>query len=338
MKKVVRPLIALAILGLAAGLWWSDIPERLGWREAEDAPLTLYGNVDIRQVDLGFRVSGRIGEMAVEEGEAVSAGDVLARLEGQPYRDQVRQAEAEVARAAAILADLEAGPRPAEIAQARALVAERQASLDAAEETFSRQARLVRTGAVTEAAYDAAQADRSEAAARLVSAERALDLLLAGAREQEIEAARAGLEAARASLALAETNLADTILAAPGDGVILTRVHEPGAVIMAGETVYTVTSREPVWVRAYIPEPDLGRIHPGMAAEVVTDTRPDEPYRGHVGFISPQAEFTPRSVETPELRTDLVYRLRVIVDDPDQGLRQGMPVTVRFPDARRTEQ
>ncbi len=129
----------------------------------------------------------------------------------------------------------------------------------------------------------------------------------------------------------AETALADTAIAAPADGTILTRIREPGAIVGAGASVYTLALDRPVWVRAYVAEPDLGRVHPGQRALVYTDSRPDAPYPGQIGFVSPTAEFTPKSVQTTELRTDLVYRLRVVVGEPDDGLRQGMPVTVRIP-------
>ena len=110
--------------------------------------------------------------------------------------------------------------------------------------------------------------------------------------------------------------------------MILTRIQEPGAIVAEGAPVYTLSLTAPVWVRTYVAEPDLGRIHPGMPAAVTTDSAPDKVYAGQIGFISPVAEFTPKTVETTSLRTDLVYRLRVIVDNPDNGLRQGMPVTV----------
>jgi HlyD family secretion protein len=125
--------------------------------------------------------------------------------------------------------------------------------------------------------------------------------------------------------------LADTKLAAPADGIILSRVREPGAILGPSDVVYVLSLTQPVWIRAYIAEPQLGRIHPGMAVTVASDTPPHHAYHAHVGFISPVAEFTPKSVETAELRTDLVYRLRLIVDDADPALRQGMPVTVSVP-------
>ena len=331
-----RPLVAAVILLAAAGAvaWQFGLAERLGFGDDGDAPLTLYGNVDIRQVELGFRVSGRIERMRYEEGDPVEAGALLAALDSRPFRDDVRRAEAEVAAQAATLAKFEAGSRPEEIAQARATVAEREATLVNARRLLERRERLVQSSAVSAAAYDDARAAAEEAEARLRVAEEALDLALSGFRDEDIAVARANLDSARARLASAETALADTELSAPVDGIILARVREPGAIVSAGATVYTLSLTEPVWVQAYVAEPDLGRIHPGMPAEVVTDTRPERPYRGQIGFISPVAEFTPKSVQTEALRTDLVYRLRVVVENPDKGLRQGMPVTVRLPEVQ----
>ena len=325
-------VLALIAIGIAA--WRFGLVERLGLGRDDDAPLTLYGNVDIRQVELGFRVPGRIERMLFEEGDPVAVGAVVATLDKRPYQDDVRQATAEVAAQAANLAKLEAGSRPEEIAQARATVAEREASLANAQRLLERREQLVGTGAVSKAAYDDARAAAAEAKARLAVARQALELELSGFRKEDVAVARANLESARARLAAAETALADAELHAPADGIILARVRESGAIVSAGGTVYTLSLTEPVWVRAYVAEPDLGRIHPGMAAEIVTDTRPGRPYRGQIGFISPVAEFTPKSVQTPELRSDLVFRLRIVVENPDKGLRQGMPVTVRLPEAR----
>ena len=151
-----------------------------------------------------------------------------------------------------------------------------------------------------------------------------------GPRREDIDAARAQLRAEEASVSQAERRLADSDLFAPGAGEILTRARERGAIVSAGETVFTLTLSSPVWVRTYVNEIDLGRVQPDMPAFVRTDSAPGKIYKGHVGFISPTAEFTPKSVETRELRTDLVYRLRIVVDNPDGALRQGMPVTVRF--------
>jgi HlyD family secretion protein len=329
MRRAIRILLALAVVaGIAGFAYW------FYWlrpEETRNARLVLYGNVDIRQVDLGFRVAGRSAEMRFEEGDVVTAGQVMAVLDKRPFEDDVRLAEADVAAQTATLEKYEAGSRPAEIAQARALVAERKATLDNAVLVLKRQEELVKRGNVSQQAYDNALAQKNEVQAQLQSARAALELAVEGFRKEDIAAARANLQMAEARLASAETNLADTAIAAPADGVILTRIQEPGAIVAAGAPVYTLSLRNPVWVRAYVREPDLGRVHPGMRALVTTDTAPQHPYHGHIGFISPVAEFTPKTVETTALRTDLVYRLRVIVDDPDESLRQGMPVTVTLP-------
>jgi HlyD family secretion protein len=146
----------------------------------------------------------------------------------------------------------------------------------------------------------------------------------------------ANLREAEAALGVAKTNLRETEIFCPSDGIILTRIREPGTVVKEADPIYTLSLLSPVWVRAYVSEPNLGKIYPNMPAEIYTDTHGGKVYHGHIGFISPVAEFTPKTVETTQLRTDLVYRLRIIADNPDQGLRQGMPVTVKLlnPNAR----
>lgn len=330
MKRVVIILALVLIVGAAAA-WALDLPARLGWRADEAQTLTLYGNIDIRQVELGFRVAGRIDAMKFEEGESVKAGTLLAQLDARPYEDKVRAAEAQLAEQAATLQKVVAGPRAAEIAQGRANLAERQADLVNAQQAYERARKLRPAGAISQAALDDAQAAQGMAIARAAAAKQALALLEEGSRPEDIAAARANVLLAQANLAAAQTDLADTRLVAPDDGIILSRVREPGAIVAPSDIAYVLSLTKPVWVRAYIDEPELGRIHPGMAVTVTSDTAPQHAYHAHIGFISPVAEFTPKSVETPELRTDLVYRLRVIVDDADQGLRQGMPVTLQVP-------
>lgn len=329
-----RVLIAVAVV-LVAGLVYaagrSDLPVKLGIAKAKDPHVALYGNVDIRQVELGFRVSGRIAQMKFEEGESVTAGTKLAELDARSYQDTVRGAEAEVARRNALLARFQAGSRPAEIQQAQARVSEVTADLERARQDLARQQLLVREGASTAVQREHAEAAFAMATARLESTTKGLQITREGARREDIAEAKAGLAAAEASLAAAQTSLFDSVLSAPSDGVILSRVREPGAIVGPSDIVYVLSLLKPVWVRAYIAEPLLGRVHPGMEVSVFSDTRPGKAYKGRIGFISPVAEFTPKSVETPELRTDLVYRMRVIVEDADQGLRQDMPVTVRLP-------
>ena len=328
-KRLPRVLVLLIAASVAG--WWFGLPARLGWTSKPTDHLTLYGNVDIRQVQLGFRVSGRIEKTLVDEGDAVKAGTVIARLDAQPYEDRLRAAEAQVALQRATLAKLRFGPRLAEIAQARAAHAERIAERRNAELAFDRNDRLRPSGVVAQATLDQARAARDMASARVDSTREALRLLEEGTRPEDIDAARAALQAAEADLATATISVHDTQLVAPADGVILSRVREPGAIVSPSDIVYVLSLSMPVWVRTYVAEPYLGKLHPGMIVEVMSDSAPAHPYRGTIGYVSPVAEFTPKAVETPELRTDLVYRLRVIINQPDTGLRQGMPVTVRIP-------
>jgi HlyD family secretion protein len=224
------------------------------------------------------------------------------------------------------------GNRAEEIAQSRAQVELAKANLANAEGTFKRQLDLARTSVISKQDYDNATMTRDVDKAQLASVQANLDLENAGWRVEDIEAARAQVDTARANLQSAQRNLSDCQLVAPTDGYIITRALEPGAIVAAGTNAYSMCLYSPVWIRTYIDESDLGRIYPGMKALVYTDTNPNKPYEGQIGFISPIAEFTPKTVETRELRTDLVFRLRVIIQNPDRYLRQGMPVTVKLLD------
>jgi HlyD family secretion protein len=323
MKKRLL-LIVVLLAAAAAGIWhFQGRPDR-----SADV-LRFSGNVDIREVNLGFRVPGRLAEVLKEEGEEVRAGELLAHLDREPFLREVEEARARVGAARAQLELLEAGHRPEEIAQARAVVREREATRANAERVYRRQEDLLADNAVAIQERDDAQARFNEADARLLSAREQLRLLEAGFRIEEVAAAQAELARAEAALAGATLRLEDTALKAPSDGVVLTRAQEAGAILAAGTPVFTISLNSPVWVRAYVSEPQLGRLRPGMPMAIYTDSAPDQPYLGHVGYISPRAEFTPKQVETAELRTSLVYRFRVVVENPDAGLRQGMPVTVR---------
>jgi HlyD family secretion protein len=268
--------------------------------------------------------------MRHEEGDGVHAGDVIAVLDQSPYQDQVDYAKAQLAQQVANLTKEQNGNRAQEIAQARAQVELAKANLANAEQTLKRQLDLARNSVISKQDYDNATMIRDVDKAQLASAQANLDLQNAGWRVEDIEAARAQVDNARANLQSAQLNLSDCQLVAPTDGYIITRALEPGAIVAAGTTAYSMCLYSPVWIRTYIDERDLGRIYPGMKALVFTDTNPNKPYEGQIGFISPIAEFTPKTVETRELRTDLVFRLRVIIQNPDRYLRQGMPVTVKL--------
>lgn len=321
-KKLAVALAVVVVACIALYALWDRGRDR-------DQPLTLYGNVDIREVELGFRQSGRLASLSVDEGDAVEAGQVLAMLDSEPFEEALAAAQAQVAEAEAELDKQLSGNRSQDIGRAQASRDEAEAVLREAESHFVRQSRLLDSGATSQRSVDSARAARDQARALLDAAGQALDLQREGARREDIAAAQARLATARASLAQAETALADTRLTAPEAASVLTRAREPGSMLSQGEAVYTLSLRDPVYVRAYVAEPDLGRLPAGAAVEVLTDSS-DKVYRGQVGFVSPRAEFTPKSVETTDLRTDLVYRLRIVIADADEGLRQGMPVTVQL--------
>ena len=322
MSKPLRIVILLIVLlggGAAAFVYFSSEPPA--------GRLTLYGNVDIREVDLGFRVQGKLEEMRVEEGDGVRAGDVVALLDCAPYRQELAAARARSGKVAALLQKLKNGSRPQEIQGGEAQVAEAEAAYTNALRDLKRQEELVAGNATSRKAYEQATARHDETAARLQAARERLALLKEGSRHEDITAGEAELKEAEAQLQLASIRVEDCSLKAPSDGVIAGRIREPGAIVSPAMAVYTLSLPDPVYIRAYIGEPDLGDIAPGTRVEITTDSKATV-YRGTVGFISPRAEFTPKSVETPELRTDLVYRLRIVARDTDNGLRHGMPVTI----------
>lgn len=329
-KTIGKRLAVLLVLAAAAAggyRYYQTLPKI---EESDPGHLVLHGNVDVREADLGFNSTGRVSEMLVEEGDEVRRGQVLASLDSAQQEARVEAARAQVAARQAMLDRLLAGSRPEEIRFARAQMAALKAELADARAQLKRVEKLAANQFASEQTLDSARARVSALVARLDAARQTLSLTVQGPRDEDIAEARATLRGAEADLALAQEQLAQTRLEARDDGVVTTRVVEPGAVVLPNTTVYTVALTSPVWVRTYVAEPDLGRIFSGQSARVFTDSRPDRPYDGQVGYISPVAEFTPKAVETPELRTSLVYRLRVVVRNPDRGLRQGMPVTVRI--------
>lgn len=326
-----RMIIGVSAVLILAIVGWLLYRQFAGTRNDR---LILHGNVDIRQVNLGFRVSGRLKEMKSEEGDPVQTGDVIAVLDDGPYQDQVRLAEAQVAQAQANYNKMVNGFRKEEIEQARAQLAQAEANYDNAVRTFEREDKLLQTHAISQSDYDAATSSRDSLKAMVQSAQANLNLELAGNRKEDIDNAKAQLDNAQANLDNAKRNLTDCQLHASVDGVVITRAVEPGTIVATSTIVYSVCETSPVWIRTYVDERDLGRIYPGMKALIYNDTYPNHPYTAQVGFISPVAEFTPKNVETRELRADLVYRLRVILEKPDRYVRQGMPVTVQLLEER----
>jgi HlyD family secretion protein len=329
MKKAkIVPLAAvLAIVGLSgAGLWW--------WMGRGPHPadqLVLHGNVDIRQVQLAFNDSGRIEQMLVQEGAQVGKGQLLAVLDMTRLQHQVDQEQGQVAAQRQVVAALEAGTRPEEIRRDRAAVEAAAAQAQNAQRSYERTRQLAEQHFLPKQQLDDARTAADAALAQLKAARETLALAVAGPRKEDIAAARATLKALEAALALGQRELADASLYAPGAGVVQDRLMEPGDMASPQQPVYTIALTDPLWVRAYVSEPELGKVRLGMRAEASTDSYPGKRYRGWVGFISPTAEFTPKTVETAELRTSLVYQVRVYVCNPRGELRLGMPATVTIP-------
>lgn len=276
MKK--RAIVAILILLIIAAAVYL-----LTKKKPNPDELTLYGNIEIRQVDLSFQVPGQISLMLKEEGDSVKKGELVALLDDKDYKSNLEKAAADVLKTSALSKD--ASSKYA-----------RQAPLWA-DSTVSKQEcdTLLNTKNKTKADYDAAVAQKT----------------------------------------FAKNQLDYTKIYAPDDGTITVRVQEPGATVNKGQVVYTIAKTKPVWIRAYVNESDLGNIKYGMKARVLTDSKDpktgqNREYEGRIGYISPVAEFTPKTVESTDLRTDLVYRIRVYVDEIDDFLRQGMPTTIKI--------
>ncbi len=278
---------------------------------------------------LAINGSERIARLLVEEGDLVEPGQLMAELELERFQLAVARAQAQVDTQRQVVARLEAGTRPEEIREAEAALAAAQATLDDAEATLTRVMALFEKEASTQQDIDDARSKRDTAAANVRYAQAALDLAKAGPREEDIAEARAVLKRLDVELAQARHDLKDASLHAPSRAIVQERILEVGDMASPQKPVFTLALVDPVWARVYVSEPDLGRIHEGMPATITTDSFPGKEYAGWVGFISPTAEFTPRPVETTELRTKLVYQVRVFAKNPNNELRLGMPVTVR---------
>ncbi|MEK7438292.1 MAG: efflux RND transporter periplasmic adaptor subunit [Pseudomonadota bacterium] len=323
-RRILLALLALIVLGAAGVLYRQRAQDDL----APATTLTLYGNVDIRQVQLAFNGSDRIERMLVTEGDRVRRGQLLASLDTSRLQHNASALEAQLAAQRQVLARLKAGNRPEEILKARADAEAAGIDADNAERTYRRLKELVARKFVAQQQADNAKAAADAARARYQAAQATRRLAELGPRKEDVAAASATRDAGEATLALARRQLADYSLYAPADGVIQNRMLEPGDMASPQLAVYTLALSDPVWIRAYVQGTDLGKIHQGMRAAVSTDSYPGKRYRAWLGYISPSAEFTPKSVETTEVRSNLVYQVRVYVCNPQNELRLGMPATV----------
>lgn len=290
--------------------------------------LTLYGNIDIRQVELSFREPERIAQILVQEGERVKAGQLLATQVLTGYQYQVELVAARLEAQRHQLDKLLHGSRPQEIGIARNDVKAAEASVTLAQKELQRLKTLAIKKLASPQSVDKAKAAYDSATENLQALKEQYALAKIGPRAEDIQAARAQLKAEQASLQLAQKSLQDAHLLAPSDAVVQNRILEPGDMANAQTPVLTLALHNPLWARTYVEERDLGKLRHGMPALVSSDSFPSKQYKGWIGYISPTAEFTPKAVETTELRTSLVYQLRVYVCNPQDQLRLGMPVTV----------
>jgi len=327
MKKKIIPLIIVLLLAGGGGWLWL---QRHATGQSPNQ-LTLYGNVDIREAQLAFNASEHVESILVEEGDHVKRGQLLAQLHTPLLKAQRDKAQALVEAARQNLAKLNAGSRPEEIDKGRALLEAVQARAKSAHDSARRVQKLLPKKLASEEAVENARAAANVADADAKAAQKSLALLLAGPRIEDIAVAKAQLSARKAELALAQQHLDDASLLAPESGVIRNRILEPGDMATPQKPVLTLAFTNPVWVRAYLPETYLGKVKPGMKAQILSDSYPGKRYEGWVGYISPTAEFTPKNVQTPELRTRLVYSVRIYACNPQEELRLGMPATVVIP-------
>ncbi|NOZ38456.1 MAG: HlyD family efflux transporter periplasmic adaptor subunit [Gammaproteobacteria bacterium] len=323
-KTVFLAIVPLALAAIAIAVFLSQPQHEQG----DDQTLHLYGNVAIREAQLAFNSSEHIAEIHVQEGDRVSKGQLLAHLHTELLEAQRDEVQAALLAQQQVLAKLEAGSRPQEIRKAQAELKAARATAKAAVDSYKRKAQLLERKLASPEDVENARSLADAAAARMEAAQQALALLQAGPRKEDIAVARAQLVAREAGLVLARQRLEDANLYAPADGIIRNRILEPGAMAFPQTPVLTLAFINPVWVRAYLPEPALGQVALGAKALIHTDSYPDKVYQGWVGYISPSAEFTPKNVQTPELRTRLVYSVRIYACNPQGELRLGMPVTV----------
>ncbi|WP_025039596.1 HlyD family efflux transporter periplasmic adaptor subunit [Nitrosospira briensis] len=327
MKKRLVLVAVLVIIVAVTAVWYFT-------RQQNDSDtLVLFGNVDIRQVSLAFNGSERVADMRVQEGDRVETGQILATLDTRTLSLQIAQAEAQINVQDQALLRLRNGTRPEEVAQAKAEVAAARADADLAAQLLKRLQNIEHAAdqAVSQQDLDSARSRQRVAQAQLENNQKALQLAVIGPRKEDIAQAEAQLNVSQAELALLKHQLSLYELKSPINAVVRSRLLEPGDMASPQRPVYALAITDPKWVRAYVSEVDLGRIKSGMSARVVTDSHPDQSIPGRIGYISSVAEFTPKIVQTEELRTSLVYEVRVFVEDVGDRLRLGMPATVLIP-------
>ncbi|MEW6186152.1 MAG: efflux RND transporter periplasmic adaptor subunit [Thermodesulfobacteriota bacterium] len=318
-KKIIVPVVLMVAVAAAAYFYFQN------GRKAEGSDLRVSGNIEVTSVEASFKIPGRVEERPVREGQGIEAGRLVARLDDQDLRLEIAGRQAQAAAARAFLAELKSGSRPEEIAQAAAVLERARAEGTRAKVEFERQKRLFEREVISSREFEQAKTAREAAVAREREAAEFLTLIRKGPREEKINQARSGLEQAEKALEMAKTRMTYTELFSPISGTVLSENVQAGEFVSPGTPIVTVGDLTRVHLRAYINETDLGKVKVGQTVKIATDSFPGKTYEGKITYIAPQAEFTPKNIQTRKERVKLVYRIKVEVPNPDLELKPGMP-------------
>ncbi len=288
-------------------------------------PVSVTGTIEATQVDVSVKITGRIVERLVKEGDRVTRGQVLVRLDDSELAADVKRQEAALRAAQATLRDLEKGARPQEIEDARAAVSSVEATRTMTEREYQRTEQLFKQNLIAAQDVDRARQAYEVAKAQERSARERLALVLEGPRPDQIDAARWQVTQAEAALAQARSRLREAIVVSPIDGVVLRKNLEVGETANPGVPILTLVDPKDVWLRAYVPETEVGRLKVGDPGRVRVDAFPDRVFTGRLIEIGSEAEFTPRNVQTKKERVNLVFRIKIQIDNPDGLLKPGLP-------------
>ncbi len=320
MKRVIPLLLLLAMGGAVVYFHpqWFRKP-------AVENELKLSGNIEAHESLVSFKVSGRIVALPVEEGMTLKSGDLLARLDSDDYRQQVAEDESTVGVRDRQLALGLAGSRTQDIEAAKLAMLDAQADLEQKKKDYARYQALYEKDEIPGQTRDLAATNITRAQATYDRAQQIYNELVEGTRKEELAVEHSNVHQADQNLQMSRIRLMYTVLRAPFNGVVLVRQAELGEVVSPGTPIVTLADLDHLWVRVYVPETDLGKVHWGQVVDVRTDTYPAKIYHGRISFVSSEAEFTPKSVQTEKERVTLVYRVKVDVENPNRELKPGMP-------------
>lgn len=318
-RNVILIFLVVVFMGLAALF----VASRL--RREPDDQIRVYGNIEVTEVDVSFKLAGKVEKRFVDEGDLIQEGELVAELENVELLNEKKIRLAKLAQAEANYKEIQAGSLPTDIVQSEARLKQTEADFARVKEDYQRQETLLADQVISQREFDVNKAAFISAEANLKQAQESYELLKGTIQEERVQAALAQVQEALASLAVAEKHLEDASLKSPLSGWVISKNREPGEVVQAGTPIVTVGNLKDIWFRAYIDETDLGKVKLNQKVNVTTDSYPDKVYKGLISFISKQAEFTPKNVETKKERVKLVYRIKVTLDNSELELRPGMP-------------